>query len=228
MTEIYRYETKFLLSQAELPRFLRWVWSGSTFRKHYPRRVNNTLYFDDLEFGAVRDNLIGVANREKHRLRWYGETFVSDHSLRFESKTRNGRVGTKKVSKISLDCETRKTLTIEALSELVNKGPIKNANHIYKKYLSPTLFVSYDRIYFISNANIRLTIDSDMKFAYPYRHKKIKDLQVHKSKNVIIEFKYNIEDKDKVTNLIRSMDLTPTRNSKYLTGLAMLKLVNYI
>jgi hypothetical protein len=43
----------------------------TTSKKAYDERRVNSLYFDDLSFPAVRDNLAGISQRNKKRLRLY-------------------------------------------------------------------------------------------------------------------------------------------------------------
>ena len=42
------------------------------FINQYPSRKVNSIYFDDLNFSSVRENLDGVSNKKKIRVRWYG------------------------------------------------------------------------------------------------------------------------------------------------------------
>ena len=51
----------------------------------HPNQTINSLYFDDLKHSSVKDNLSGVANRSKYRLRWYGG-LLHDVNNNFEEK----------------------------------------------------------------------------------------------------------------------------------------------
>ena len=227
MSDIYRYETKFVLTEQTLSNFQGWLWAKTSFLTHYPSRINNTLYFDDIKFGSVRDNLAGISNRAKNRLRWYGSSLANKHLMHFETKIRNGRVGKKEINTFELIEKTDTDYTIKNLADQLNEYRFEKLKKTSNEYIVPTLFVKYYRHYWKSSNGIRLTIDRNIQFSYPYEQKMLSELNMQNIKKSVVEFKYDLEAKSEVTNLIRSLNLTPTRNSKYLTGLAMLKQVVY-
>ena len=93
MSSDYRYEIKFVLDNAGLADAMQWLYTNTTANKSYNNRMVNSIYFDDVNFSSVRDNLAGIAQRNKLRLRWYGN---QKNSLPiFEVKTKNGRLGKK-------------------------------------------------------------------------------------------------------------------------------------
>ena len=93
MSSDYRYEIKFVLDNARLADVMQWLYNNTTANKSYDNRMVNSIYFDDIDFSSVRDNLAGIAQRNKLRLRWYGN---QKNSLPiFEVKTKNGRLGYK-------------------------------------------------------------------------------------------------------------------------------------
>ena len=42
------------------------------FRYHHQDRHINSIYFDNIFLKSAEDNLAGISDREKIRLRWYG------------------------------------------------------------------------------------------------------------------------------------------------------------
>ena len=42
------------------------------FSIQYPKRKINSLYFDDLNYSSINENLDGVSEKKKYRIRWYG------------------------------------------------------------------------------------------------------------------------------------------------------------
>ena len=93
MSSDYRYEIKFVLDNSRLADAMQWLYNNTTANKSYDNRVVNSIYFDDVGFSSVRDNLSGITPRNKIRLRWYGN---QKNSLPiFEVKTKNGRLGNK-------------------------------------------------------------------------------------------------------------------------------------
>ena len=71
MSSDYRYEIKFVLDNARLADVMQWLYNNTTANKSYDNRIVNSIYFDDVGFSSVRDNLAGTAQRNKFRLRWY-------------------------------------------------------------------------------------------------------------------------------------------------------------
>ena len=52
-----RYEIKFVLNEANLLSYLQWSNQDTLIYKKFPKRVINSLYFDDIHFSSVKDNL---------------------------------------------------------------------------------------------------------------------------------------------------------------------------
>ena len=83
----WRYERKFVISellQQEIELIIRF--HPAMFSEiHQPRWVNN-IYFDSFGARNYRDNVEGLRNRVKVRLRWYGSFFGLVKELRLEKK----------------------------------------------------------------------------------------------------------------------------------------------
>ncbi len=224
MTINYRYEIKFVLDHSKLTDAMQWLHTKTTFsEKHNVRRVNS-LYLDDTNFTSARDNLTGISDRNKIRLRWYNK----DKKPPFlEIKIKNNRLGYKKLFQIdSLQENFLELNTKEITSECIKT--MKRNNIIFDSHLVPTLQVSYDRKYFEDKKGIRLTIDRNICFHNPSLHHKLYSKLPIMYSQAIMEIKFDPTLKDKASNLLRPLHLTPKRHSKYLTGLAMLGKVVYI
>lgn len=95
-------------------------------------------------------------------------------------------------------------------------------------YLFPTLFVNYEREYFCDNNGIRITMDKNLHFAAPLMQRNVSAHKLIGVSNRVLEIKFDMSCKSKAQAYISKINLTPVRNSKYLTGLALLKLANYL
>ncbi|SVC31011.1 uncharacterized protein METZ01_LOCUS283865, partial [marine metagenome] len=64
-------------------------------KKRYPDRYVSSIYLDDSNYTSIKDNLTGLPNRKKYRLRWYlgNKEMNSEKQPNFEVKIRNGRLG---------------------------------------------------------------------------------------------------------------------------------------
>lgn len=222
-----RYEIKFVLNELEYHEakcFLKIIKAFTSF----PERNVNSVYFDTLEFKSVKDNISGISERKKVRLRWYEK---AEFSPVIEIKNRFSRLGSKNNFKI-------KFLTPENLnsfsSRVVSKKIFKyirdenRENSFFYNYYFPVLGVSYDREYYETKEGLRITIDKKISFKPITLDRSVK---FHKKINYekrVMELKFPVELKDHVNELIRNLNLTPKRHSKYLVGLSKIGYANYV
>ena len=227
MNQDFRYEIKFVANEMNYSIFNKWLFAETDCTKKYPDRQINSLYFDDMNFSCVRDNLSGIAHRKKYRLRWYGkiEQELSDPIL--EVKIKNGRLGSKKYFEIPNLKNKIHILKVGEIQKLALSQNQKNKLFLDKD-LNATLIVSYSRKYFENNNNIRVTIDNNIIFSYPSSGKLIKNHDQLLFNKRIIEFKFGVNQKDFVSRFIKDLNIVPSRHSKYLSGLAMFGKVNYL
>jgi len=227
MKQDYRYEIKFVLEEADFPVVERWMVERSDCSKSYPDRRVNSIYFDNVNFSSIRDNLAGVSDRVKNRLRWYGTTCKEVRkSPVLEQKIRNGRLG----SKISTPVPSLKRSVNQERQSLILKKikqSCKYDNYFLTDYFIPTLYVSYSRKYFESCSGLRVTIDSDILFSRLQPNKSIDNSKKVPYSKKIVEIKFNQSMKEYVSNLLRDLPLTPRRHSKYLVGMAKFNEVQY-
>ena len=225
MNSDYRYEIKFILDEAKFADATQWLNNHSTASRSFKNRKVNSIYFDDLEFTSIRDNLSGIALRKKLRLRWYSDQLNKNPI--FEIKTKNGRLGkkinypVKSIGRNIMELDL-KTITTKCLASL-------EANNIFfDDHILPSILIDYERDYFETYDDIRITIDTNIQFY---------DLQPNTTLNKLIpcsyplyvmELKFNPEMKNKVSELIKPLNMTPKRHSKYLIGLAKLGYAVYI
>ena len=52
--------------------------SNFFFKKQYEDRNINSIYFDDFYLNSINENLDGISQRKKYRLRWYGNKNIID------------------------------------------------------------------------------------------------------------------------------------------------------
>jgi len=225
MSPDYRYEIKFVLDNAGLSDAMQWLYNNTSANKVYENRKVNSIYFDNIDFSSVEDNLAGTPQRNKLRLRWYGH---KENSLPFfEVKTKNGRLGYKTSYPIKSIGSDLSKLNIDKITSQCLKD-IAKQDVVLDEHLVPTLKVSYEREYYETHNGIRITIDQDIQFSdtqlYSMLDENISIPYLFK----VMEIKFAPDMKEEVAELIRSLHITPKRHSKYLIGLAMLGYVVYI
>ena len=225
MSSDYRYEIKFVLDNARLADVMQWLYNNTSANKSYDNRMVNSIYFDDVDFSSVQDNLAGIAQRNKLRLRWYG---LQENSLPyFEVKTKNARIGYKTSYPIKSIENNLLELNIEKITSKCTKDLAKQ-NIVFDKHLVPTLQVNYERGYYETHDSIRITIDQDIKFSDTQLHTTLNENSSLPYPFNVMEIKFKPSMKEAVAELIRPLHMTPKRHSKYLVGLAKLGYVVYI
>jgi hypothetical protein len=172
------------------------------------------------------ENISGVSKRKKYRLRWYdNKTFKPI----FEKKIRNGRIGSKNSFKIkNLSEKVIEKTPIKKLSELIFNSLKNDYNYYMSYHYEPIILINYQREYYRNRNGIRLTIDKNINFKQIRSNKTINQSKKIKHHSYIMELKFDIEKKDILKQLIQNLNLRWERNSKYLTGLSRLGIVNYI
>lgn len=205
-----RYERKFPSS----------VLSGSTleqlvlghpigFRKAYPDRKINNIYFDTPAWRTFYENLAGVSKRTKYRLRWYGPNSETIEDAKFELKKKENLLGTKIIYPIG------KKISLAEAAAIPGNLPNLQANA-----LIPTLINTYERAYYESLDGVfRLTIDQHMECS-------IYGPQIWAKRSFpaglcVVELKYAQEHDDRLDEFTQYWPLRLFRFSKYVMGMQM-------
>ena len=161
---IQRLEKKFVYSEGDSYHKLFLI--SGMFKKIFPKRVVNSIYFDTEKHKDVWDNINGFGNRRKIRLRWYDT--LKDSQVNIEEKKKIGFVTQKNVEIIG------KFKNFEHLDTFINsKDFFTNKFFIDKKInLKKILFIQYQRNYYqLSNKKLRVTVDEKLRIFYQYPNK---------------------------------------------------------
>jgi hypothetical protein len=225
-----RYELKFVLDNIELNSGLNWLYCQTRCRPRYRPRVVNSLYFDTPDFRSARDNLTGAPKRYKTRLRWYQDESDACSSPVLEVKFRDGRLGGKQHFALSSSDTPVYDLPAQkipaALYQAVQENP--EALRLFDDVLLPVLFVRYLREYYEDADGLRVTLDRQIAFSYVRPFRTLSEIPNRDYPLTIMELKFPPENKDAVSWQLRPFHPRPKRHSKYLTGLAIFGLVNYL
>ncbi len=216
-----RHERKFRAAGLPVPHALAAVrlhpWG---FKPAYPDRRVNNLYLDTPGLDCLRDNLAGQGEREKFRLRWYGDEEAAVVRPTLEIKFKSGLLNGKQ-------SWTTGDLVLAPGPEPADVDACLDGTQAPPGVLSllrglrMTLLNSYLRSYYISrDGRFRLTVDRDLEFrqVYPGRRPSARGLREHGT--VIVELKYSPEDRDRAERFHLGFPLRLTRSSKYATGLS--------
>lgn len=222
----YRFEKKFIIP-FPYQDFIYEIISNSPSRfvEIFEERVINNIYMDTLNFDIFKENIDGLSNRNKLRIRWYGKKYGTLKAT-IEIKTKKGKVGKKTCFKIDNFCFNAKSNFTDIQNEILkNKIPHSLKEDFFKSY--PTLFNRYSRRYFLSHDNkIRITVDF-----------RIKNYKISNSPNnhilfpysippMIMEVKYSSKE-DIGKNIISSnLPFRSSKYSKYINGIFHLEGIN--
>ena len=227
-----RYELKFIMYEQGFADALQWIYQLTHARKAYPSRWVNSLYFDDINFTQVQDNLAGISKRRKIRLRWYHEDADIEQisSPVLEVKQRESRLG----NKVKYPVPTLQKLLFDlSFSEMTPHLESSLSNTLamatlFNDHIISTLHVSYNREYFESPDGLRITFDRDIRFSITPPNLCLRDIAQASYPPIIMELKFPAEMKDQVSRLLQPLSLTAKRHSKYLAGLATFGHTTYI
>ncbi|MEM6963702.1 MAG: VTC domain-containing protein, partial [Bacteroidota bacterium] len=149
------------------------------FRKIYPDRQVNNIYFDTADYTTYQENVIGIAARKKFRVRWYGTILEEIQSPVFEIKIKQNQLGDKISNKIN-DFKFSELKCVTKEIQLLAKARLP---------LQPTLLNTYERSYFgTMDGKFRVTIDRKMRFAPILLYEHFKPYLVD-NEGVVVELK---------------------------------------
>ena len=202
-----RYYTKILKSIRS---------SSLAFRKIYPTRRINSIYYDNSSYSSMEESIEGNSLRSKKRIRWYGfEKKWVKASL--EIKKKQGYVSWKKKYDSIYDINTKSKKLISFL-RCNNKD--KEAYNLLN--LDPKSIVTYDREYFGSfNKKIRITIDHNINYFHQYIKDYVNTNKGTKLGNqIVVEIKLDHKDEDFLLQVLQDIPFTPRRFSKYCESIS--------
>ena len=212
--KINRFERKWLFrSNNYLALINSLIRSKLFFSTQYPLRKVNSIYFDTLDYISIRQNLDGVSNKKKIRIRWYGDKNIITNPI-IEIKSKKGF----ETKKESMSIRELHGLKLFRLKNLKILKETLNTKLKQKKIIYPVLTTHYEREYFISlNGKIRATIDYNLKSVFLNNLSQI-DI-IKNFKNIcILEFKYPTSLDKYVRKNLKDISLRLSKNSKFVNS----------
>ena len=224
--DLYRYERKFLLDKISINSLedLNIYNSANLYEKYQERNVNS-IYFDTNNYSLAYENIEGVLNRLKIRIRYYGNS-NNLNAPKLEIKSKYGNVGKKEIFNL---CSEEIYKNNFSLSFLKEKKLLESSKYNLIKSLNPILKVSYKRNYFLSSCNrFRFTLDRNINFKTFNINNVEESLNhenlIHLNKN-ILELKYSIYHENEASKLVQNLPSRLSSTSKYVIALNYLGLI---
>ena len=216
----WRYEIKLACPQTrgQLALVRAWVRTHRVaFSVAYPPRRVNNIYFDSHTLSNLDDNLAGIPERSKLRLRWYGEDLATARG-QLELKQKSNTLGSKIVC--ALPCtfdlanstwsEVMRLLRAEDIGELAP----------YLAGVIPTLINTYEREYYHSaDELVRLTLDTDMMgYDQSLSARPNLSVAVLRTPAIVIELKGSSDAEQAIKRAVAEFPISAAAFSKYVNG----------
>ncbi|MBL6931669.1 MAG: VTC domain-containing protein [Rhodospirillales bacterium] len=189
------------------------------FRRAYPQRLVNNVYFDTENLVSYDDNLSGISRRVKVRYRWYGAHDTPDKGV-LEVKVRRNQAGWKLQYPVAgqhlVHGQQWRGLITSLKSALPGDGAIW-----LDQYSRAVLINRYRRQYFIStDGAFRVTVDDAVRTYNQWLSNSI-DLKRPAERmpsGVIVEVKFGQGQQKRASEILDALALRRSRHSKYMTG----------
>jgi hypothetical protein len=214
-----RYELKLACDPHWLAQARSWIrLHPAGFVVAYPPRRVNSLYLDTPHLSSFDENLAGVSERQKLRLRWYGEDVWGIEPV-LELKQKRDLLGIKK--QVRLSCKLDLTSSWREILGAIRTCVEPEWRVLLQAAEQPTLFNHYQREYYATpDGALRATLDYACT-AYDQRLSLRPNLCIPLpiADRVVIELKAAPEHADRLQEAVAQFPVLRTRNSKYAGGL---------
>ncbi len=206
----FRFEKKFVIPIEELDLFIAKIESYGVEPIFHERWINN-MYFDTESLTHLNENIEGLSQRKKMRLRWYGDR-LGELKLTGEFKIKQEDVNRKHSKKLGKYQRNLEHDILGIMDEALNRWKEKDedASPLLDSY-KPVLENRYKRRYYLSpDGSLRITVDTLMTYK-----NWVTGLSATTEENAIIEVKSNVESPLVNDQIPYSL----SKSSKYVEGL---------
>ncbi|MBF0447916.1 MAG: VTC domain-containing protein [Magnetococcales bacterium] len=217
----FRYERKFFISDRSVSEVDAWIRRHPAFfRTAHPPRHNNNIYFDGIDYQSYFDNVDGLADRIKIRVRWYGDLLGTICQPRLEVKIKRGHVGTKAVFPLNpLFLPTDSRFDLKQFQNVLKNSNLPVAVLQAMKSVVPVLMNRYHRHYHISaDGRFRLTLDSGFFYKRMERFSTLGNREAVQEQHLVMELKYAPDLDSQARKITEWFPFRVTKSSKYVEG----------
>lgn len=221
MEEILRYEIKMVYDAHLLMQARSWVRMHPAFLvQAYPPRQINNIYFDTQNYHSYLGNVIGVGDRRKIRLRWYGSDLRKAPKPTLEMKYKLNLLGGKLNIRLkeTIDMQRPWSQILPELTQLIE--PHGFFGQVFREVQVPLLINTYQREYYVTvDQKVRVTLDYDIHLydqrlgARPNWERPLSPYPF-----MVIEVKADQGDADALQAVATQFPLRWMRHSKYVMG----------
>ena len=220
-----RYERKFTVANSNKGTVLAHIKKHPAFFReiYHPRQITN-IYLDTTQFQFYKDNEIGIANRKKVRIRWYGTIFGQVQNPKLEYKLKVGLAGNKKIYDLP-NFQVEKGFNKKILEVLFDQANLPDEVRNELRQLRPTLLNTYQRSYYQSaDKQFRLTLDDDLTY-YQINFGNNQFLrQAKEHLGLVVELKYDPAEEKLASRVATELPYRLDKKSKYVSGIEFFKI----
>lgn len=184
-------------------------------RTAFPPRVVQSVYFDTLSGAAVQDNLAGIGERSKLRVRWYGAD-ASVVAATFEDKQRHNALG----DKVSIALPTPLRVRGERPAAFLAAVAAGLPPTVHRRLdgHGPAQWIRYRREYLATaDGSLRITLDRDLEAFDQRTNLRLGDRwPTPLPPLLIVEAKADAAHRDALERLLQHLPLRPSKMSKFV------------
>jgi SPX domain protein involved in polyphosphate accumulation len=206
-----RYERKFRAEDVSFSEVLQTLkLHRLAFSKAFPDRYINSIYLDTYALDYYNDNIAGLSNRVKQRIRWYGPDLNQIHNPMLEIKIKENKLGFKRYAELT---------SFKPGPDFSYPNYMKQHLWLSTNNIFPIVMIRYLRSYYHSfDKKIRITIDRNQAY-YPVDQKLNFNIEPYRDPTIILELKYPADYSVNLDNITQDIPFRMTRNSKYVQAI---------
>ena len=216
----FRYERKFFIDQLDAQQAIAMIKRHlAMFTEIYPPRHINNIYLDSPLMENYHDNIDGVMDRRKARIRWYHRLFRYVDEPILEFKIKSGLMGTKAHYSFP-EFPFGEGFNEKLLTKIVRDSalPVDVKSHLMR--VEPVLVNRYRRWYFASpDRKFRVTVDTGLTFYHLNKFYNRFFCKKINRRDIVVELKYQSEDDPEAARITSGFPFRMTRSSKYVQGI---------
>ncbi len=214
-----RQEIKFVTNHYNYDKVTTWIkMNGYGFIQGYADRWVNNVYFDTYDYAFYAANLSGQSTRTKLRYRWYGKEKYPSIG-RLEIKNKRNYFGWKDIYPVDETPYKKGDSWKTIIKNISNQLPLE-ASNLLLSCGYPIIINRYKRTYYVSLDNkIRITVDQ-FQSAYDQRYKPYPALDINSNQpdSIVIEVKFNRNDREIANKIMQGFPVRVSRHSKYMNS----------
>lgn len=219
----FRHELKYNINMADYlvirQRFRTFTTPDAHVDEEGKYKVRS-LYFDTPDDKALRQKLVGIADREKFRIRIYNN---DDSFIKLEKKTKVGSAGNKLSVRLSREqCESILRGDTEWMKSSGQALLLEFYAKLRGEQLLPKTIVEYIREPFTyASGNVRVTLDSNVRTAIralDFFNPVLPMIRTHAVPVIVLEVKYDSFIPTLISDAVQINNRRTAAFSKYAAG----------